>query len=86
MVEVRFTENYDYCLDKVNITKFKKDSIVGLPEGVASRLVHRGVCIQILNEDKKANNFTPVEETAVIEPVQEVKDKPKRKRRKKKAE
>ncbi len=87
MVKVQFIEDYSYCLDKVNVTKSKANDIADIPAGLASRLVNKGVCVQILDEKKKRNNYTPVEETAVVEPVEEVKEKPKRKRRtKKKAE
>jgi len=62
---------------------------VDLPSNIAKSWISCGIaveCVQKKEETKKANNFTPVEETAVIEPVQEVKEKPKRRKRKKKAE
>lgn len=84
--KVQFTKDHSYSIDKVNVTNSKKGDIVEVSAGLASRMMHKGVCVQILNEDKKRNNFNPVEETAVIDPVEEVKEKPKRKKRGKKAE
>ena len=81
MAKVKFLKDYSYSLDKVNPTTSKEGDVVELPNGLASRLVTKGVCTQ-------AGLFNPVKETAVIDPVDEVKEvKPKRKRRtKKKAE
>lgn len=86
IVKIQFTQDHSYSLDKVNVTKSKEGDIVEVSAGLASRMMHKGVCVQILNESKKRNNFNPVEETAVIDPVEEVKEKTKRKKRGKKAE
>lgn len=83
MAKVKFLEDFKYSIDKVNVTESKKGEIVELPNGLASRLVTKGVCTQ-------NGVFSPVVETAVIDPVEEVKEvKPKTKRKrstKKKAE
>jgi len=81
MAKVKFLEDFKYSIDKVNATESKAGDIVELPNGLASRLVTKGVCTQ-------AGVFNPVAETAVVNPVEEVKEvKPKRKRStKKKAE
>tara|TARA_R110001599_G_scaffold236645_1_gene435983 strand:- start:278 stop:520 length:243 start_codon:yes stop_codon:yes gene_type:complete len=80
MAKVKFLEDFKYSIDKVNATESKAGDIVELPNGLASRLVTKGVCTQ-------AGVFNPVAETAVANPVEEVKAKPKRKKStKKKAE
>lgn len=91
MAKVKFLEDYKYSIDKVNVTESKKGDVLDIPNGLASRLVTKGVCTQNMTDDKKV--YSPVEETAVVDPVEEVKAveevevKPKRKRRtKKKAE
>ena len=57
----------------------KKGDIVALPEFVANSWLNRGIC-----EDAAAKKkFSPVEETAVINPVEETKTKVKRKNKKK---
>ena len=79
---VEFTEDYSYSLDKVTVVKSCCGDTKDLPNDLALRLIAKGVC-----GDKRATKFNPVVETAVISPVEEVKEKTKRKRRsKKKAE
>ena len=78
---VEFTEDYPYSLDKVTVVKSCCGDTKDLPDELALKLIAKGVC-----SEKKATKFSPVVETAVINPVEEVKEKPKRKRRKKKAE
>jgi hypothetical protein len=86
MAKVKFLEDYKYSIDKVNVTESKKGDVLDIPNGLASRLVTKGVCTQNMTADKKV--YSPVKEAAVADPVEEVKEvKPKRKRRtKKKAE
>ena len=78
---VEFTEDYPYSLDKVTVVKSCCGDTKDLPDELASKLIAKGVC-----SEKKATKFNPVVETAVINPVEEVKEKPKRRKRKKKAE
>jgi len=78
---VEFTEDYPYSLDKVTVVKSCCGDTKDLPEELALKLIAKGVC-----SEKKATKFSPVVETAVINPVEEVKEKPKRRKRKKKAE
>ena len=78
---VEFTEDYPYSLDKVTVVKSCCGDTKDLPDELALKLIAKGVC-----SEKKATKFNPVVETAVINPVEEVKEKPKRRKRKKKAE
>ncbi len=78
---VDFTKDYKYSLNGFTvISSCAGDNGVDLPDDMALNLIGKGVCVQ--KEDSPKKVYTPVEETAVVEPVKEV----KKRRRKKKAE
>lgn len=79
---VDFTKDYEYSVDGINvICSHVGDNGVDLPHDLALNLIRRGVCVQKKDSPKKVYN--PVEETAVVEPVEEVKTKRRAKRGKK---
>lgn len=81
---VDFTKYYQYSIDGFTIiSSHAGDNGVDLPHDLALNLIRRGVCVQKKDSTGKVNNFNPVEETAVVEPVEEKKT---RRKRKKKAE
>jgi hypothetical protein len=79
---VDFTKDYKYSLNGFTvISSCAGDNGVDLPDDMALNLIGKGVCVQKKDSPKK--DFSPVEETAVIEPVEEVKTKRRAKRGKK---
>ena len=82
-MKVTIIENCSYAPDKVNEKKLVVGEVCELPHRIAVAFIGHGYCKQF----EKVNDFNPVVETAVVNPVEEVKEKTKRKRRsKKKAE
>lgn len=80
---VDFTKDYQYSKDGFTIISSRAgDEGVDLPHDLALNLIRRGVCVQKKDSIEKVNNFIPVEETAIVSPVEEVK-KTRRKRKKK---
>ena len=68
-----------YSSDKVNCICVNKGDVVDLPKDLAEAWIENGTC-----ELAKKKTFTPVEKTAVVNPVEEVKEAPVVKRKKKK--
>jgi len=65
-----------YMASVRDCVKCSKGSSVELPEDVAKSWVKNGFC-------KEVKKFNPVEKTAVVNPVEEVKDTPKPKAKRK---
>ena len=81
---VKAKHDFQYSLDGFTIIIAYKDNILGLDDETAQRFIGHGYVEEVTEEvplAKSMDLFSPVEETAVIEPVKE-----KKRRRKKKAE
>jgi hypothetical protein len=86
-MKVLVLEDFTYSLDGFTILKAVKNDVLVLDDDTAKRFTGHGYVSDCIISEKEVllvdvpDLFTPVEETAVIEPVRE-----KKRRRKKKAE
>lgn len=80
-MKVSIIQNCSYAPDKVNEKKLIAGEVCELPDRIANAFIGHGYCKPFKDSPKKV--YTPVEETAVVEPVEEVKTKRRRKRSKK---
>jgi len=76
-MKVKVLEDCSYSADGFTVIYLCKGDTASLPADIEAKFIARG-----LVECATTKPFTPVEETAVLEPVKEV----KKRRRKKKAE
>ena len=95
-MKVKVLKDCSYSADGFTIIKLAKDDIVELPQDIEDKFLDRGLVRgpkkpevtmsdgsqKVYLDLEEPEVFSPVEETAVIEPVKEV----KKRRRKKKAE
>ena len=77
-MDVKVLKDCSYSADGFTIIKLAKGETVELPKDIEDKFLDRGL---VYVPTATPDLFTPVEETAVIEPVKE-----KKRRRKKKAE
>jgi HD superfamily phosphohydrolase YqeK len=86
-MKVLVLEDFTYSLDGFTILKAVKNDVLVLDDDTAKRFIIHGYVSDCIISEKEVliadvpDLFSPVEETAVIEPVKE-----KKRRRKKKAE
>jgi len=80
-MKVKILKDCSYSANGFTVIERVKGEVVELPKDVAEKFIFRGLC-ELCGAVKVQELFSPVEETAVIEPVKEV----KKRRRKKKAE
>ena len=86
-MKVLVLEDFTYSLDGFTILKAVKNDVLVLDDDTAKRFIGHGYVSDCIISEQEVlivdvpDLFTPVEETAVIEPVKE-----KKRRRKKKAE
>ena len=79
-MKVKILKDCSYSADGFSIVELTRGEVLELPLDIQEKFIARGLVGY--NKIEEPELFSPVEETAVIEPVKEV----KRRRRKKKAE
>ena len=86
-MKVLVLEDFKYSLDGFTVLSASKNDVLVLDDDTAKRYIKHGYVSDCIISEKEVliadvpDFFTPVEETAVVEPVKE-----KKRRRKKKAE
>ena len=80
-MKVKILKDCSYSANGFTVIELSKGDLVELPKDIQEKFIFRGLC-ELCGAVKVQELFTPVEETAVIEPVKEV----KKRRRKKKDE
>ena len=80
-MKVKILKDCSYSANGFTVIELAKGDLVELPKDIQEKFISRGLC-ELCGTVKVQELFTPVEETAVIEPVKEV----KKRRRKKKDE